>query len=111
MGTKKAPHLRGFPDCSVGLRRFTADPAEAEVIVADTGEGIAPADQKKVFTVFESRKGNRGTGLGLPVSQKILQEHGGDIDLESVEGQGSRFSLRFPAVFCDNERRTQVLPG
>ena len=49
----------------------------ARVIVADNGEGIPPEDLKKIFSVFESRKGSRGTGLGLPVSQKILREHGG----------------------------------
>ena len=49
------------------------------IVVADNGEGIAAEDVKKIFSVFESRKGSRGTGLGLPVSQKILREHGGAI--------------------------------
>jgi signal transduction histidine kinase len=65
--------------------------------VADNGEGIAPEDVKKIFSVFESRKGARGTGLGLPVSQKILREHGGDIDVESTRDVGSKFILHFPA--------------
>lgn len=67
------------------------------LVVADNGEGIAPEDLPRIFSLFESRKGARGTGLGLPVSQKILREHGGDIRVESVPGQGSRFYLELPA--------------
>jgi signal transduction histidine kinase len=69
-----------------------------QVVISDNGEGISPEDQKKIFSVFESRKGNRGTGLGLPVSQKILREHGGDILVQSEAGQGSVFTLAFPAI-------------
>ena len=71
------------------------------VVVEDTGEGIEPEDLSRIFTVFESRKGNRGTGLGLPVSQKILNEHGGDILVSSTLGEGSRFVLELPAVAID----------
>ncbi len=68
------------------------------IVVEDNGEGIAPEDLTKIFSVFESRKGSRGTGLGLPVSQKILHEHDGDISVESTPQQGSRFCLSMPAV-------------
>jgi len=71
------------------------------VAVADNGEGMAADEVKKVFSVFESRKGIRGTGLGLPVSQKILREHGGDIEVESTPGAGSLFKLEFPAILPD----------
>lgn len=67
------------------------------IVVADNGEGIAPEDIRKIFSVFESRKGARGTGLGLPVSQKIMREHGGDIRVESTPQVGSRFYLELPA--------------
>jgi signal transduction histidine kinase len=66
--------------------------------VADNGAGIENADQERIFLAFESRKGNRGTGLGLPVSRKILREHGGDIRVESELGVGSRFTLELPAI-------------
>jgi signal transduction histidine kinase len=62
-----------------------------QVIVKDNGEGILPEDLQKIFSVFESRKGSKGTGLGLPVSQKILREHGGEIIVESVRDVGSKF--------------------
>lgn len=68
----------------------------AKVYVQDDGGGIAAEDIKKIFSIFESRKGSRGTGLGLPVSQKILKEHGGDIHLTSEPGVGSRFELVLP---------------
>ncbi|MEX2173605.1 MAG: ATP-binding protein [Pirellulaceae bacterium] len=67
------------------------------IVVADNGEGIAPEDIPRIFSVFESRKGSRGTGLGLPVSQKIIREHGGEIRVESTLGAGSRFYLELPS--------------
>ncbi|OHB76800.1 MAG: histidine kinase [Planctomycetes bacterium RBG_16_64_10] len=70
----------------------------ARVIVTDNGSGIPADDLEKIFTIFVSRKGGRGTGLGLPVSQKILKEHGGRILVNSQPGQGSQFTLELPAV-------------
>lgn len=70
----------------------------ARVAVVDNGSGIEEEDLEKIFAVFVSRKGGRGTGLGLPVSQKILEEHGGRIRVESKPEQGSRFTLEFPAL-------------
>jgi two-component system NtrC family sensor kinase len=55
----------------------------ARVQVVDNGSGIEKDDLEKIFGIFVSRKGGRGTGLGLPVSQKILEEHGGLIRVES----------------------------
>ncbi len=81
--------------------QFSDSDKSVQVVVEDTGVGIEAGDLKKVFSVFESRKGNRGTGLGLPVSQKILREHGGDIRVESEPGAGSRFTLEFPAVIAE----------
>jgi signal transduction histidine kinase len=78
--------------------QYVRQHAAVHISVEDNGPGIEPEDVKKIFTVFESHKGARGTGLGLPVSQKILREHGGDIRVESVPGSGSRFVLELPAV-------------
>jgi len=77
---------------------YLADKTLARVTVDDNGEGIAPEHLQKVFSLFESRKGSRGTGLGLPVSQKILREHGGDIRVQSTPDVGSKFFLEFPAT-------------
>ncbi len=77
----------------------------ARVVVVDNGPGI-PADAvDDVFKPFVSTKGSRGTGLGLPVSRKILREHGGDIVVQSVPDKGSKFVLRVPmksAFAADN---------
>jgi signal transduction histidine kinase/pSer/pThr/pTyr-binding forkhead associated (FHA) protein len=72
-----------------------------QITVEDNGVGIPPEDMEKIFTIFVSQKGSRGTGLGLPVSQKILKEHGGRIRVESTVGTGSRFILELPAVIPD----------
>ena len=63
------------------------------VQVRDNGPGIPASQQAAVFNIFESTKGSRGTGLGLAVSQKIIREHGGDIFVESREGEGATFRL------------------
>lgn len=79
------------------------------IVVADNGEGIAPEDIKRIFSVFESKKGSRGTGLGLPVSQKIMREHGGEIRVESTPGTGSRFYLELPAPAVEPARVNETM--
>ena len=68
------------------------------ISVADNGPGIPREQLTRIFNVFESTKGARGTGLGLAVSQKILREHGGEIAVQSEVGQGSRFTLSWPRL-------------
>jgi signal transduction histidine kinase/pSer/pThr/pTyr-binding forkhead associated (FHA) protein len=84
-------------DPRVGVAtRLDADDAWVRIVVQDNGSGISPEKIKDIFKPFISTKGSKGTGLGLPVSRKILREHGGDIVVESVAGKGSRFTLRLP---------------
>jgi signal transduction histidine kinase len=65
--------------------------------VADDGTGMDSEIGKKVFTKFFSTKGSeRGTGLGLLTTKKIVQQHGGKVSFESSEGSGSVFRLEFP---------------
>ena len=69
------------------------------VDVIDNGPGVSPEDRQKIFSLFESKKGARGTGLGLPVSAKILKEHDGEIEiLDPPSGVGCCFRLRLPAA-------------
>ncbi len=66
------------------------------VEVADNGGGIPPDKVDSIFEVFASTKGSRGTGLGLPVSRKIIREHGGKIVVSSEPGKGSTFTVELP---------------
>ncbi len=68
------------------------------ITIEDNGPGIPPDQIDQLFSPFVSSKKSHGTGLGLPVSQKILNEHGGRILVSSTPGQGSRFTLELPAV-------------
>ncbi len=68
----------------------------AKIQVRDNGVGIAANDLGRIFSMFESNKGNRGTGLGLPVSLKIAKEHDGTIDVRSKVGTGTEFELLLP---------------
>jgi signal transduction histidine kinase len=67
------------------------------VEVADDGAGIAPDVLPKIFDPFFSTKEiGKGTGLGLSISYKIIQQHGGRIDVESTPGSGTRFTVWLP---------------
>jgi signal transduction histidine kinase/CheY-like chemotaxis protein len=76
--------------------------ASVRISVVDTGVGIAAADQIRVFDEF-SQVGDvsvrtKGTGLGLALTRRLTEAHGGQIELESAPGQGSRFTVILPAV-------------
>jgi signal transduction histidine kinase len=89
----------GIEDGKVNVSsKFDAGEQLVRIVVQDNGSGIEPEDLKKLFTLFVSTKGSRGTGLGLSVSQKICREHGGRILVDSKRGAGSRFTLELPAV-------------
>jgi signal transduction histidine kinase len=99
----------GPPPGRVELATFyLPETARLEVLVSDNGPGIPAEHLDKLFSPFVSFKGSRGTGLGLPVSQKIISEHGGRISVESGPGQGSRFTLEIPAVQPDGTTPTHV---
>jgi signal transduction histidine kinase len=86
------------------------DGAWAKVIVVDNGPGIAAEAIEDLFKPFVSTKGSRGTGLGLPVSRKILREHGGDIVVQSVLEKGSKFTLRIPVKVSSGSELSGALP-
>jgi signal transduction histidine kinase len=72
-----------------------------EIAIKDTGSGIAPEDQARIFEAFQQvdnsntrKKG--GTGLGLSISKRLIEMHGGTIEVESELGVGSTFFVRLP---------------
>ncbi len=68
------------------------------ITIADNGCGIPEAQIGHIFRAFHSTKGHQGTGLGLAVSQKIINEHDGTIDVESHVDAGTTFTIRLPIV-------------
>lgn len=90
-------------DASVQVSvELDSDGQRIAIGVEDNGDGIPVEQLDWIFTPFNSSKGSRGTGLGLPVSQKILREHGGDIQVTSQIDQGSKFTLVWPLEFNAN---------
>jgi signal transduction histidine kinase len=67
----------------------------ARVVVSDTGRGIAPQNLPNIFRPFYTTKGD-GTGLGLSLAQRIVEDHHGRIEVSSVVGRGSRFEVLLP---------------
>jgi signal transduction histidine kinase len=83
----------------------------ASISVVDNGVGIAEEDLPSIFQIFASTKGTRGTGLGLPVSQKIVREHGGRIVVSSKVGQGARFVIELPMKRVDPKGTLEGMPA
>jgi two-component system sensor histidine kinase HydH len=77
----------------VGIRREDQD--SLKVSIGDTGKGIPRGDLEKVFEPFFSTK-RKGTGLGLAIVHQIVEGHGGDIQVESLEGEGTVFQIILP---------------
>ncbi len=73
------------------------DGRSVELTIADSGEGIAPEHLPKIFDPFFSTK-EGGTGLGLALTQQIIVEHGGRIDVQSQPGRGTTFTVRLVAA-------------
>jgi len=79
-------------------------PGVFSLSVRDTGCGIEPEQRDRVFDAFYSTKGNQGTGLGLAVVRKIVDEHGGTIQVDSAPGRGTEFRLILPVEPADAAR-------
>ncbi len=82
--------------CEVSLRMSKPQGWAVEYQVTDNGCGMDEETRKKIFQIFFSTKGSRGTGLGLMIAKKIVDEHGGVIDLSSEKGNGTVFRVRLP---------------
>jgi signal transduction histidine kinase len=74
------------------------DGGVAVVEVEDDGVGIAPEDLPRIWEPFFSTKGEAGTGLGLGICRRIIEEHGGTIGVASELSKGARVTIRLPAA-------------
>jgi len=83
-------------EASVTLYTKTSDSKFIAVEVEDQGSGMDEETLQSIFQPFFSKKGSKGTGLGLSVTQKIVQEHEGKIEVDSVLNKGSTFTIYLP---------------
>ena len=89
------------PGGRVDLSAFAADDGAVTVVIEDTGIGIAPEDIPHVLEPFgqvgtRPEQAHEGTGLGLSVSRKLVELHGGGLAIDSTPGAGTRVTVRFP---------------
>ncbi len=85
--------------------RINHDHGGARFSVTDTGTGISPEDQQRIFTRFfradvSRERASGGAGLGLAIARAIVTAHGGEIEVKSVAGAGSAFTVVLPGAAC-----------
>ena len=78
--------------------RYHGDSGDVVISVADNGTGIPDDKLDQIFTPFFSAKGQEGTGLGLAVAKKVIDEHSGKIEFATKLGQGTTFTITLPAA-------------
>jgi signal transduction histidine kinase len=88
-----------YSQAAVNVDLSYPDPDTLQVRVQDSGPGIAPADQARLFEpLFRARSaaGRPGFGLGLPLAQKVVRLHGGQLEIASAAGEGTTATVRLP---------------
>jgi signal transduction histidine kinase len=87
--------VQAMPSGGELILAVSATSTEAAIDVTDTGCGIPPEDLDKIFRAYYSKR-RGGTGLGLAMTRRIIEEHGGRITVTSQVGKGTNFSVRLP---------------
>lgn len=88
---------QAMPDGGEVMVKLTCEGGEVRAQVSDAGCGIPAANLNRVFDpFFTTQPIGKGTGLGLSISHAIIQQHRGSIELSSVEGEGSTFTVHLP---------------
>ena len=95
---------QAMPDGGTLIVASSFNDFEVRLSFEDTGKGISPEQMGKLFQPFSTTRPT-GTGLGLLIVRRIIREHGGEIDIESREGKGTRVSLWLPLV----EKKVRLL--
>jgi len=86
----------------ITIRTKLIDSKHVQITVADTGSGISKENLDNIFDTFFTTKGSKGTGLGLSVTQKIIRDHKGTIDVKSLLNIGTTFTIRIPLLEPNN---------
>jgi PAS domain S-box-containing protein len=99
--------IEAMPDGGTLSLKTTHDPVarNARIEIADTGKGMEPAVQEKIFEPFFTTK-KKGSGLGLAVTKRLIEQHSGDIHLTSESGKGTVFVITFP-IEIDREEMAE----
>jgi len=95
--------VQAMADGGVLTIKVVAEDHVLEIVVEDTGRGIAARDLDAVFTPFYTSK-EKGTGLGLPFAKKIIESHGGRLAMTSEPGRGTTVTIRLPQSKYEEER-------
>jgi signal transduction histidine kinase len=94
--------IKFTPEGGVVQVQASRNGSYAKLSVTDTGVGIRPEDQAVIFDEFrqvgDGRAKKEGTGLGLAIAKRLVEQHGGEISVESEVGKGSRFNFTLPLV-------------
>ena len=93
--------MRGIPGVII-LSTRKIDDGSLKIVVSDNGPGIPPNDLEHIWEPFFSTKGTRGTGLGLPMTLKYVQDMNGIIDIQTELGIGTSFFITFPPSSPDS---------
>ena len=104
------------PGGRVAIRVLPEGPSLFRIDVEDTGVGIAAGDMGKLFVEFQqldasAAKTHQGTGLGLALTKKLAQAHGGHVEVHSTPGEGSTFSVILPRVMTIAEEDLMAAPA
>jgi signal transduction histidine kinase len=94
--TQAIKHTKGRIEIATGLEKTNG---KAFITISDNGQGIDPTIADKIFDPFvTTRQAEGGTGLGLPITYNLVEAHGGEITFKSAEGEGTSFTVAFPAI-------------
>jgi signal transduction histidine kinase len=88
--------VQSIPDHGeLNIETRGADPGKVEIVVEDTGSGMTPAAARNLFRPFFTTKPN-GIGLGMSLAKRILNRHGGSIEVKNTKGRGTRVIMTLP---------------
>lgn len=100
-------HDRGNSEHQVWFQARPDGPDQVCFEITDNGMGMDQETQEKMFTLFFSSKGSKGTGLGMFIAHHVITQHGGSIRVTSKPGEGSRFLIHLPRQRLDKQAEPQ----